>query len=105
MIRAVVFMLQILICRRVTEGQTQAFALGRRWRRSRRMRGKILVLQPLITRYAGAVSLRLGHITALTVHRTVIHYRDAASLPQGEASRLSTYITPTNQNLKGRVRC
>ena len=54
MIRAVVFMLQILICRRVTEGQTQAFALGRRWRRSRRMRGKILVLQPLITRYAGA---------------------------------------------------
>ena len=30
-----------------------------------------------------AVSLRLGHIAALTVHRTVIHYRDAASLPRG----------------------
>ena len=34
---------------------------------------------------SGAVSLRLGHATALTVHRTVIHYRSAASLPQGEA--------------------
>ena len=31
------------------------------------------------------LSLRLGHIAALTVHRTVIHYRDAASLPEGEA--------------------
>ena len=30
-----------------------------------------------------AVSLRLGHIAALTVRRTVIHYRDAASLPRG----------------------
>ena len=30
------------------------------------------------------VSLRFGHATALTVHRTVIHYRSAASLPTGE---------------------
>ena len=30
------------------------------------------------------VSLRFGHVTALTVHRTVIHYRAAASLPTGE---------------------
>ena len=29
------------------------------------------------------VSLRLGHATALTCHRQVIHYRGAASLPQG----------------------
>ena len=32
-----------------------------------------------------SVSLRLGHATALTPHRGVIHYRGAASLPQGEA--------------------
>ena len=31
-----------------------------------------------------SVSLRLGHATALTVPRTVIHYRVAASLPTGE---------------------
>ena len=31
----------------------------------------------------GSVSLRFGHATALTVHRTVIHYRSAASLPRG----------------------
>ena len=31
------------------------------------------------------VSLRLGHATALTVHRTVIHSRGAASLPSAEA--------------------
>ena len=31
--------------------------------------------------YADSVSLRLGHAPALTVHRTVIHYRRAASLP------------------------
>ena len=30
------------------------------------------------------VSLWLGHATALTVHWPVIHYRSAASLPQGE---------------------
>ena len=30
---------------------------------------------------ADSVSLRLGHAPALTVHRTVIHYRRAASLP------------------------
>ena len=28
-----------------------------------------------------SVSLRFGHATALTVHRTVIHYRVAALLP------------------------
>ena len=52
---------------------------------------------PLITRYvrtpktrkrvsgnptAGAVSLRLGHAAGLTVPRTVIQYRIAASLPR-----------------------
>ena len=31
--------------------------------------------------YAAGVSLRLGHATALTVHRTVIHYRVDTSLP------------------------
>ena len=31
--------------------------------------------------YADSVSLRLGRAPALTVHRTVIHYRRAASLP------------------------
>ena len=31
------------------------------------------------------VSLRLGHRAALTVHRTVIHFRTVASLPQGES--------------------
>ena len=36
-------------------------------------------------RTAGAVSPRLGHARVLTVHRTVIHYTRAASLPQGEA--------------------
>ena len=61
------------------------------------------MLQPLITRYAGAVSLRLGHIAALTVHRTVIHYRDAASLPQGEASCLCRGDSPLNSNLSVRV--
>ena len=35
------------------------------------------------------VSLRLGHATALTVPRTVIHYRVAASLPAGEGLGLS----------------
>ena len=33
---------------------------------------------------APPVSLRLGHAAVLTVHRTVIHYRVAASLPSGE---------------------
>ena len=32
-------------------------------------------------------SLRLGHAPALTVHRTVIHYRRAASLPEWEPTR------------------
>ena len=30
---------------------------------------------------AASVSLRLGHVAALTVHRTVIHYRADTSLP------------------------
>ena len=33
--------------------------------------------------FADSVSLRLGHATALTVRRTVIHYRVDASLPGG----------------------
>ena len=36
--------------------------------------------EPIIT-FATSVSLRLGHATALTVHRTVIHYRVDTSLP------------------------
>ena len=34
-----------------------------------------------LSRLRDGVSLRLGHAPALTVHRTVIHYRRAASLP------------------------
>ena len=41
----------------------------------------------LITRFAGAVSLRLGHAAALTCPRHVIHLRGAASLPQVEGLR------------------
>ncbi len=44
--------------------------------------------------YGASVSLRLGHATALTVHRTVIHYRVAASLPftrEPTLSRTSYY--------------
>ena len=37
-----------------------------------------------LTRDAGAVSLRFGHATALTVRRTVIHYRVALRFPKGE---------------------
>ena len=36
--------------------------------------------EPIIT-FAASVSLRLDHATALTVHRTVIHYRVDTSLP------------------------
>ena len=40
------------------------------------------LLQPFHQPSAGPpVSLRLGHAPALTVHRTVIHYRSAALLP------------------------
>ena len=35
----------------------------------------------LISRSRDSVSLRLGHVAALTVHRTVIHYRADTSLP------------------------
>ena len=35
----------------------------------------------LIQFEAGLVSLRLGHVTALTCPRHVIHYRAAAALP------------------------
>ena len=42
--------------------------------------------EPIIT-FADSVSLRLGHAPALNVHRIVIHYRRAASLPYR-----STYI-------------
>ena len=51
-----------------------------------------MMATPHQSRSAPAVSLRLGHATALTVHRTVIHYRSAASLPQGEAF-LTTHPT------------
>ena len=45
--------------------------------------GPILSSRLHLIRHAtrATVSLRLGHISALTVHRTVIHYRNAASLP------------------------
>ncbi len=49
---------------------------------------------PLTTAYGGAFSLRLGHHSALTVHRTVIHYRIAASLPQGRGLRGDVGIAP-----------
>ena len=43
---------------------------------------------PSVFGYAeSTVSLRLGHATALTVRRTVIHSRDAASLPSVEATK------------------
>ena len=37
-----------------------------------------------ISRSRDSFSLRLGNAPALTVHRTVIHYRRAASLPEWE---------------------
>ncbi len=46
---------------------------------------KETVTEPLIRRRSPpTVSLRLGHGAALTAPRAVIHYRAAASLPQGE---------------------
>ena len=42
--------------------------------------------EPIIT-FAATVSLRLGHAPALNVHRTFIHYRRAASLPQWRSPR------------------
>ena len=39
-------------------------------------------LCPLVRRFASPVSLRLGHAAGLTVPRTVIQYRVAASLPK-----------------------
>ena len=39
-----------------------------------------LIFIPSVVKDA-TVSLRLGHATALTVHRTVIHYRADTSLP------------------------
>ena len=41
-------------------------------------------VSPLISRFATAVSLRLGHAVALTCPRQVIHSRGVASLPQGK---------------------
>ena len=38
------------------------------------------------------LSLRLGHRTGLTVHRTVIQYRSAASLPPQGAFRRNSAI-------------
>ena len=40
-----------------------------------------------------SISLRLGHATALTVHRTVIHYRVDTALPKGATRDVSTGFT------------
>ena len=44
------------------------------------------------------VSLRLGHVAALTVHRTVIHYRVDTALPlesfKGRLWRVSVFLLP-----------
>ena len=40
----------------------------------------------LIHRKRSSFSLRLGHVLALTVTLTVIHYQNAATLPTGEGS-------------------
>ena len=37
------------------------------------------------------ISLRLGHLAALTCHRHVIHYREAASLPFTQGSLSAAY--------------
>ena len=37
------------------------------------------------------ISLRLGHLAALTCHRHVIHYREAASLPFSQGSLSAAY--------------
>ena len=41
----------------------------------------------LPSRFACQFSLRLGHLAALTCHRHVIHYREAASLPSEREPR------------------
>ena len=41
-----------------------------------------------LTPNGASVSLRFGHATALTVPRTVIHYRSAASLPPGGSLKI-----------------
>ena len=47
----------------------------------------------LPSRFACHISLRLGHLAALTCHRYVIHYREAASLPLGREARDCTNFT------------
>ena len=42
-------------------------------------------LQTPLVGYADSVSLRLGRIAALTVHRTAIHYRADTALPYRDA--------------------
>ena len=80
--------------------------LGEKVAACRRMRGRFpLCHNPPSPAKAGAVSLRLGHITALTTHRVVIHYRDAATLPQGEALRLCRSASPLNRNLTQKRAC
>jgi len=54
------------------------------------------------TRCGGFFSLRLGHGTALTVPRTVIHYRAAASLPHAPGKGTSS---PCNPNLRHKYLC
>ena len=48
--------------------------------------------------YAASVSLRLGHVAALTVHRTVIHYRADTSLPQRRSPRSKQVSANSLQN-------
>ena len=45
--------------------------------------------------YAAGFSLRLGHAAALTVHRTVIHYRADTSLPQRRSPRSKIIFADT----------
>jgi len=47
------------------------------------------------------VSLRLGHGSALTVHRTVIHSLAAASLPGGRGFGVRRFATPSGGGLIG----
>ena len=43
--------------------------------------------------FADSVSLRLGHVAALTVHRTVIHYRADTALPY-KGAHAQLYFLP-----------
>ena len=49
------------------------------------------------------VSLRLGHASGLTVHRTVIQYLGVASLPLGKAKESAFPIKGNNRQLSVKV--